>query len=103
MTAEVVIAEAIGNHMCASERAYREHEVAARDVLAALAAAGYQIIRGDGPMTQQAADPALPPGFRILNDGPGREVLVRDEWEECPVFPTVAEAAARAWEIANER
>ncbi len=46
---------------------------------------------------------ALPPGFRIINDGPGREVLVHDEWEECPVFPTVAEAAARAWEIANER
>lgn len=39
----------------------------------------------------------LPPGYRILNNGPGREVLVREEWEECPVFATAAEARAWAW------
>lgn len=39
----------------------------------------------------------LPPGYRVLNDGPGREMLMREEWEECPVFTTRAEAAAWAW------
>jgi hypothetical protein len=39
----------------------------------------------------------LPPGYRLLNDGPGREVLVREEWEECPVFRTTAEAREWAW------
>jgi hypothetical protein len=47
--------------------------------------------------------PALPPGYVILNDGPGREVLARDDWELCPVFPTVEEATAWAWEHANDR
>lgn len=40
---------------------------------------------------------ALPVGYRILNDGLAREVLVKDEWEEGYVFPTVEEAAAYAW------
>jgi hypothetical protein len=38
----------------------------------------------------------LPAGYRILNDGPGREVLVQEQWEECPVFPTTEEAVAYA-------
>ena len=38
-----------------------------------------------------------PPGYRVLNDGPGCEVLMREEWEECPVFTTQAEAVAWAW------
>lgn len=46
--------------------------------------------------------PPLPPGCAIFNDGPGREVLVRDDWDECPVFATVAEAEAWAWERAND-
>lgn len=41
---------------------------------------------------------ALPPGFRVLNDGPGREVLWDDHNDEpSSVFATVEEAAARAW------
>ena len=40
----------------------------------------------------------LPPGFRVLNDGPGREVLVDDKTDDpAPVFATREEAAAQAW------
>lgn len=40
----------------------------------------------------------LPPRFRILNDGPGREVLVDDHTDDpAPVFATRAEAIERAW------
>lgn len=39
---------------------------------------------------------ALPPGFRVLNDGPGREVLLHDGWAEGFVFLSVAEAVAGA-------
>ena len=42
--------------------------------------------------TREHPPGGLPPGYRILNDGPGREVLTRDEWEEGYVFPTIAEA-----------
>ena len=38
----------------------------------------------------------VPAGYRILNDGPNREVLVHDEWEEGRVFDTAEEAAAYA-------
>jgi hypothetical protein len=38
----------------------------------------------------------LPPGYRVLNDGPGREVLTHDSWETGNVFDTVAQAAAFA-------
>ncbi len=51
-------------------------------------------------MSKPETTPAmpLPPGYTILNDGPGREVLVREDWEECPVFSTVAEAVNHAWD-----
>lgn len=38
-----------------------------------------------------------PPGYRVLNDGPGREVLVHDDDEECPVFETKVRAVLFAW------
>jgi hypothetical protein len=38
-----------------------------------------------------------PPGFRVLNDGPGREVLVHDDEDECPVFETKVQAVLFAW------
>ena len=45
----------------------------------------------------------LPPGFRILNDGPGREVLVDDRTDDpAPIFPTRQEAAATAWQWWHE-
>ena len=41
--------------------------------------------------------------YRILNDGPGREVVVHDDFDDCPVFETVAEAEAHiAWLIGAE-
>ena len=41
----------------------------------------------------------LPPGFRIINDGPRREVLVDDRTDDpAPVFPSYSKAAAKAWE-----
>ena len=41
----------------------------------------------------------LPPGFRVLNDGQNREVLIDDRTDDpAPVFTTRAEAAAKAWE-----
>ncbi len=41
--------------------------------------------------------------YQILNDGPGREVVVHDAFEECPVFKTVAEAEAHiGWLIGIE-
>ena len=41
--------------------------------------------------------------YRILNDGPGREVVVHDAFEECPVFKTVGEAEAHiAWLMGAE-
>lgn len=41
---------------------------------------------------------ALPPGFRVLNDGPGREVLIDDRTDDpAPVFPTMEAAADDAW------
>lgn len=46
----------------------------------------------------QQTTPDLPPGFRVLNDGPGREVLMDDRSDDpAPVFATAKEAAARAW------
>ena len=40
----------------------------------------------------------LPPRYRVLNDGPGREVVVCDDDEECgPTFPTRWEAVAYVW------
>lgn len=45
----------------------------------------------------------LPPGFSILNDGPGREVLLDDRDDErAPVFATHAEAAEVAWRYWRE-
>lgn len=38
-----------------------------------------------------------PPGYRVLNDGPGREVLVHGDDEECPVFETKVQAVLFAW------
>lgn len=38
----------------------------------------------------------LPPGYRVLNDGPGREVLIHDSWETGSLFDTVPQAAAYA-------
>ena len=41
--------------------------------------------------------------YRILNDGPGREVVVHDDFDDCPVFETVAKAEAHiAWLIGAE-
>ena len=41
--------------------------------------------------------------YQILNDGPSREVVVHDDFEECPVFKTVAEAEAHiAWLIGTD-
>lgn len=44
-TPEAVIAEVFGDHLCASERAFREHVTAAHETVAALAAAGFEIKR----------------------------------------------------------
>ena len=40
----------------------------------------------------------LPTGFRVLNDGPGREVLLDDRTDDpAPIFKTRTEAAQVAW------
>lgn len=41
----------------------------------------------------------LPPDYRILNDGAGREILSHESWEHGEVFQTEKEAVARAWEL----
>jgi hypothetical protein len=46
--------------------------------------------------TERSETAGLPPGYRILNDGPGREVLFREEWDEGDVCSTVEEAVERA-------
>ncbi len=41
--------------------------------------------------------------YRILNDGPNREVVIHDDFDDCPVFETVAEAEAHiAWLIGTK-
>jgi hypothetical protein len=47
---------------------------------------------------QDLIDRLLPPGYRVLNDGPGREVLSHESWEHGVVYGTVSDAidAARA-------
>ena len=39
----------------------------------------------------------LPSGYRVLNDGPGREVLIRGMRTRCPVFSSGDAAAEWAW------
>lgn len=49
-------------------------------------------------MTQQSETTELPPGFRILNDGPYREVLIDDRADDpAPVFETRKDAVDAAW------
>ena len=49
-------------------------------------------------MTQPTNPAELPPGFRVLNDGPGREVLLDDRTDDpAPTFATRAEAVETAW------
>jgi hypothetical protein len=49
-------------------------------------------------MSDSATTAELPPGFGVLNDGPGREVLIDYRTcDPCPVFGSREEAAAEAW------
>jgi hypothetical protein len=48
-------------------------------------------------MSQVSGITKLPPGYRVLNDGPGREVLFKEDWDEAEVYPTIQAAADRAW------
>jgi hypothetical protein len=49
------------------------------------------------PANSQTTD--LPPGFRVLNDGPGREVLCDDRTDDpATVFSTREEAIQVAWQ-----
>jgi hypothetical protein len=41
---------------------------------------------------QDLIDQILPPGYRVLNDGPGREVLSHESWEHGVVYGTVSAA-----------
>lgn len=47
---------------------------------------------------QDMIDRLLPTGYRVLNDGPAREVLSHESWEHGVVYGNVSDAidAARA-------
>ncbi len=49
-------------------------------------------------MSTDTPQTALPPGFHVLNDGPGREVLIDERTDDpAPVFSTIEAAAETAW------
>ncbi len=53
-------------------------------------------------MTDQSTDEP-PSGFRLIDDGTGRVIVVADEWDMVPIFATRGEAVAWAWRIHNGR
>lgn len=49
-------------------------------------------------MKQHNETTGLPPGYRVLNDGPGREVLLDERCDDpAQVFATYEAAAKQAW------
>jgi hypothetical protein len=63
-------------------------------------------MNADPKTTEQTTDLDLslpPPGFSILNDGPGREVLVCEGEDIADVYPTRDQALDAAWIKWQER
>ena len=58
-----------------------------------------------GDTWQDLIDRLLPQGYRVLNDGPGREILSHESWEHGVVYSNVSDAidAARADARSNGR
>lgn len=52
---------------------------------------------------QDVIDTLVPLGYRVLNDGPGREVLSHEAWEHGIVYSTVMEAVDAARDDADSK